>query len=188
MASEPQNRRRGGNVKRALQFVVVFCCIAYAGGFEKILTGGLALTVGDRAPDMKAGFNVGLSAMTKPVRFFGIGGHLGYNRWSLPKPSSLIRADKGSLHYIETSVIARGLGPVDKNIRFFGELSPGFYVDVARSYSAPEHRSDVGAHFGFSFSAGLDVRRFEVAPKYKVILTGDRRTRWIALTAGFIAR
>ncbi|MBD3393173.1 MAG: hypothetical protein GF418_13680 [Chitinivibrionales bacterium] len=175
-------------MKRAVIVLLVCSGGLCAGGFETIAGGGLSLGLGSVSNDLSPGFNAGVLGMTKPVRFFGVGGRLGYTRWSIPTPSDLVDGDHGSLHYVETSVIARGLGPLDRNLRFFGEIAPGMYVRIAHRYGAPAPATSASPHFGMSFSLGLDVRRFEVAPAYRMILTGDNQVRWICLNAAFIIR
>ena len=170
----------------AFAIPLLFPGMLHAGKFEKIFTGGLSLGLADMSSELRPGFNLGLSGISLPVKYFGVGGHVGYNRWSIPEPGKLIVADKGSLHFIETSVVIRGLAPIDRNIRFFGEVCPGLQVGVVRRYSDPP-TGDADANFGMSFCFGLDVRCFEVAPKFKTIIAGPRKgTKWLALSAGFV--
>jgi|GEM_PF-6229218 len=173
----------------SLSLIMCACHPLHAGQFEKAITAGLSLAMGEDGGEFRPGFNIGLTGYTRPVKFFGIGGRAGYDRWSIPQPSDFIRNDHGSLHFISALVAARLLGPVDPSIRFFGEAGPGMLVGVARSYVSPAPLSDVNPYFGLSLGFGMDVKRLEVAPKYMAAFDrSGRRFHWIMLTAGFVSR
>lgn len=173
------------------------------------LEGGVSSLVGDGSEYWNTGFAVGGCLLYRVMPGVLLGGRVGYNRWTpneeeLTKPYEGLGINwdvSGSATSIEIAPIVRVTQTPGKGrkVSFFGQFGFGiFMIDIDGLVEAWYMGEYVAAEVkvsenkaGLSFGGGLIIGdeagiRFEVFPKYTVVLTEVESTKYIALNIGVV--
>lgn len=145
------------------------------------VTSGVSFLVDEG--DSEAGFSTEITKLGDIGKHFSIGGRFGFNRWT--EEGTLFSEDiKLAVNILEFAPAVRVNAPINENLTYFFEPSAGFNLMIASIKWGSDTESDSEGAFGLSFATGLDIKRFEIKPAFKMNIDDGYTSKIISLAAG----
>lgn len=143
------------------------------------VTSGISILVEDG--ESEAGYGLEITKLGDIGKHFSIGGRFGYDRWSW----DFFDDFKVSMNILEFAPALRINAPINDNVTYFFEPSAGFNLLIASAKYGSERASESDGAFGLSFATGLDIKRIQVKPAFKMSINEGVAAKWISVAAGF---